>query len=244
VGTGTPYTGPGSAPATAKPVAGTIVFHTEVVGVNNRLCAAFLPWLVFDLVVRTGTDGLTFAALAALVTALAIAAANLRARATTTVENTSMVMFSGLAIAATIASPGPGTALARCAVALTTSGLALVLLVSLMRVPVTAEYSRNCVRPSAAESPRFAIINMTLTALWGTAFALVAGSQAVAAFVGGQHVASVFGWLVPLGILLAVAKATAGLWADYHEREVARGQGASLVDGLLWDFPPSFDDEL
>jgi len=211
--------------------------------VNSRLCAAFIPWLVFDLMSRSGNDGVTFAAMVALASALAIAAPRLRSRAQTTVENTSIVLFSGLAIAAAIASPGPDSALARAAVALTTGGLALVLLSSLLRVPATAEYARHCVRPSATESPRFSIINMTLTALWGTALALVAGSQAVAAFVGGHHVASIFGWLAPLGILLAAARATAGLWSDYHERETARDQGTSLVDGLLWDIPPSFDDE-
>jgi hypothetical protein len=211
--------------------------------VNNRLCAAFLPWLVFDLVVRTG-DGVAFAAAAALATAVVVALPNLRAHAPTTVETTGAVVFATVAIAAGVATPGPTSPLAGGAVPVTTGALAAVMLLSLLRTPVTADYARKCVRPSTAESPRFAIINMTMSALWGVAFVLVAGSQAVAAYAQGPHVASVFGWLVPVALLLAVTKATAGLWADYHERELLRAHTDSLVDGLLWDVGPSlFDDE-
>ena len=209
---------------------------------NNRLCAAFLPWLVFDLVVRAGGDGIAFAAAAALVCALVVAAPALRVHAPSTVETTGIALFAGLAFAA--AAPGSTTLLLRGAVPLTTGTLGLVLLLSLLRTPATAEYARKCVRPSTADAPRFSIINMTMTAFWGIAVALVAGSQAIAAFTTGRHLASIFGWLVPLGLLLAVAKATAGLWSDYHERDEARAHGDSLVDGLLWDIGPAMDDEL
>jgi hypothetical protein len=211
--------------------------------VNNRLCAAFLPWLVFDLVARTG-DGIAFAAGAALATAAVVALPNLRAHAPTTVETTGAVVFAGLAIAAAIAAPAPSSLFARIAVPLATGLLALVMLGSLLRVPATADYARKCVRPSTADGPRFAIINMTMSALWGVAFVLVAGSQTAAAFVAGPHVASVFGWLVPLAVLLAVTRATAGLWADYHERDVAGARADDLMDGLFWDIGPAlFDDE-
>lgn len=210
---------------------------------SNRLCAAFLPWFVFDLVARSG-DEVGFAAAAAMVTALVIAAPDLRTHTPTTMESTGIVLFAGLAIAAGITVPGPASSLGRASVPLTTGVLAAVLLLSLLRVPATADYARTSVRPSTADGSRFAIINMTMSALWGVAFVLVAGSQVIAAFVPGAHLASVFGWLVPLGILIATIKATTGLWADYHERDVAGAQGDSLVDGLLWDVGPSlFDDE-
>ncbi|HXX89930.1 MAG TPA: hypothetical protein VEI83_06890 [Acidimicrobiales bacterium] len=211
---------------------------------NNRVCAAFLPWFVFDLVVRCAGESLTFAAFAALVVGLVVALPSLRGRSATTVETTSIVLFGGLAIAGAVVSPDPHSTLMRGSVGLTTAGLAAVMLLSLMRTPATTDYARRCVPRTTAESPRFAILNMTLTAVWGVAFALVAGSQAVAGFVSGPHIASISGWLVPLGILLATTRATAGLWADYHERDAVLGQGATLVDGLLWDLPPSFDDEL
>jgi len=222
--------GPGSTVATQR---GTV---------NNRLCAAFLPWLVFDLVCRAGGDGVGFAAAAALAAALVTAAPDLRAHTPSTVETTGIVLFAVL-VATAVAAPGPASLLAHAAVPVTTGALALVLLLSTLRMPATTDYARKSVRPSTAHDPRFGIVNTTMTALWGVAVALVAGSQAVAAFVTGPHVASVFGWLVPLGILLAVAKATAGLWSDYHERDVARSQGDSLVDGLLWDVGLSGDDE-
>jgi hypothetical protein len=211
--------------------------------VNNRLCAAFLPWLVFDLVARTG-DGVAFAAAAALATAVVVAFPNLRAHAPTTVETTGAVVFALVAITAGVAAPGPSSLLAQSALPVTTGVLAAVMLLSLLWTPATADYARKCVRPSTAEGPRFAIINMTMSAVWGVAFVLVAGSQAAAAFVHGPHLASVFGWLAPLALLLAVTKATAGLWADYHEREVVRAHTDSLMDGLLWDVGPSlYDDE-
>jgi len=211
--------------------------------VNNRLCAAFLPWLVFDLVARTGGDGVAFAAIAALASALVVAMPRLRAHAPTTVETTGIVLFAGLAVAAGVVAPGPTSLLDRAAVPVTTGVLGLILLLSLLRVPASADYARASVRPSTAEGPRFAIINMTMSALWGVAFVLVAGSQSVAAFVAGPHVASVFGWLVPIALLVAVTKATAGLWSDYHERDIDRAQSDSLVDGLLWDVGSLLDDE-
>jgi hypothetical protein len=211
--------------------------------VNNRLCAAFLPWLVFDLVARSG-DAVAFAAVAAMVTALVMAGPNLRAHAPSAVETAGIVLFAGLAIAAGISAASPGSLLARASVPVTTGALAAVMLLSLLGVPATVDYARKSVRPSTADGSRFAIVNMTMSALWGVAFALVAGSQAVAAFVPGPHVGSIFGWLVPLALVVAVTKAMTGLWADYHERDVAEAQAESLVDGLLWDLGPSlFDDE-
>jgi len=127
----------------------------------------------------------------------------------------------------------------RGAAPITTAGLAIVLLASLLGSPATSDYARPLVPARAAGSPRFAIINMGITAVWGAALLLVAGSQAVAGLAGGAHAVSVFGWLVPLGVLLGGARGSAGMWADYHERYVEFGSQAPAVDGLLSDLPPT-----
>ena len=85
---------------------------------------------------------------------------------------------------------------------------------------------------------------MTMTALWGVALVArgrVAGGRRLRRRPARRQPSSAGSCRSAL--LLAVTKATAGLWADYHERDVDRAQGASLVDGLLWDFGPSLDDE-
>jgi len=211
--------------------------------VNTKLGMAMLPWLAFDLVTRAPGVGMGTAGAMALGAAWVIGRRSLRTGTATAVEATAVFSFAPVAIVGAVAAPGAAAELARWAIPLSTAALAAVMGATLLRTPATTDYARLCVPPQAAGSPRFGIINMSLTATWALAVASVAGAQALSASVHGATLSSVLGWLVPLGIVVAVAKATSGMWVDYQERYVTVAPFASTTEDLLWDFPlwPSED---
>ncbi|HEX4483859.1 MAG TPA: hypothetical protein VH081_08730 [Solirubrobacteraceae bacterium] len=181
---------------------------------------AFVPWLLFGVIVRQ--DSLIAAAIVALLAATAISAPGVVHGRPKVLELGTVLAFVGFTIAATLLDSSASAWLARYARAISASLLALIAFGSLLRTPFTEQYARETVPREWWSSERFKHVNRSLTAMWGLVFAAMVPSHVIAGAIDTRRGNTIFNWLIPIALIIWAAKRTA---------RVSDGDGVVAADG-------------
>lgn len=202
---------------------------------SARTYLGFLPWLVFAFVGRTVSGGVAWGAAAALATAIVIAVSSARTGSLKPLEVSAILLFAAFAIAGAVDQHNPQGFLAEYFRALAAGSSALIALVSTRFTPLTEPYAREIVLRKFWDTPRFRRVNVELTLMCAVTFLGIATSYAAAAIVHSHALATVFNWIVPVGMaLLGVRQATLR-WSEEFDAE-AMSLDAMLDQSDLWEF--------
>lgn len=195
--------------------------------VSGSLAAAFLPWLLFVLVARTGGMGLGWAALVSLGAALVIAAVSHLRRVLRGFEVASVAAFGALGLVDLV--PGAWWPSAEdYARALAAACLAVIALGSVaLRRPFTAAYTRDVVPPGVAADEMFLRANTLASAVWGLCALGASGSYTADALSKAPATTTIFNWLVPLALALC------GIWCCLRQWRVLLGEDDDGDDQAL-----------
>jgi hypothetical protein len=189
-------------------------------GAGSGIYIAFVPWLLFGVIVRQ--DSLIAAAIVALLAATAISTPGVVRGRPKVLELGTVLAFVGFTIAAALLDSSASDWLARYARAISASLLALIAFGSLLRTPFTEQYARETVPREWWSSERFKHVNRSLTAMWGLVFAAMVPSHVIAGAIDTRRGNTIFNWLIPIALIVWAAKRTA---------RVSESDGAAAVDG-------------
>jgi len=182
---------------------------------------ALLPWIVFTVVARSHGDGLTWASVAAIATALALLATTRRHGAG--VRNFFMiyliVAFSVLGVGGAVLNDSHGW-LAQNSRAIGAGLYAVIFLVSLAFTPVVEYYTRLHVRGALWTDRRFTHVNTALSLVWIAAFGAIAGSMALGPMIGTVPAYTTFNWVIPIAILTVAMHWTRVCWENFLEDDL------------------------
>lgn len=174
---------------------------------SGRFYIGFLPWVVFDVVTRSGGLSITWGSACALVAAVGIA---LWRQKLTALEILAIVLFAvtyGLAGADML--PKSVVSYSR---TWSTVVLAVFAIVSAVTFPFAKQYTRHLVARPVEESVSFQHVNYVLSMTWGIIFVLVAASHAIGTLLDGPMALSLFHWLVPIFLVIAGCYASQRIW--------------------------------
>ena len=179
---------------------------------------AMLPWIVFTVVARTHGDGVTWASVAAIATALALLLTTRRHGSG--VRNFFMiyviVAFGVVGIAGSIFND-PNGWLAQNARAIGAGIYAAIFLVSLAFTPAVEYYTRLNVRAALWTDRRFTNVNTALSLVWFAAFGAIAGSMTLGPMIGTAPAYTTFNWVIPIAILAVAVHWTRVCWDNFLE---------------------------
>lgn len=182
--------------------------------------AALLPWMVFAVVDRARSGGPLWAALGALITAVALLATCGRAERRT--RNVIVVgaigWFGALAIAAAVHGSDTGF-LAHYGRTISAAGFAVIGFGSLAFTPAIAFYTRPHVRASRWDDPAFHRVNILITSIWAATFTVISVAHLVAASLATPEAFTVFNWVVPIAFAAVAAHRTRICWEDFNDDE-------------------------
>ncbi len=183
--------------------------------------AALLPWVVFAVIDRARGGGPLWAALGALITAIALLATGSRteSRWRNIVVLGAIGWFGALAIAGAVHGSDTGF-LARYGRTLSAAGFAVIAFGSLAFTPAVEHYTRPHVRSSRWDDPAFHRVNVLITLIWAATFTLVAVAHLVAASIGTTEAFTVFNWVVPLALAAVAAHRTRVSWDDFNDDDM------------------------
>jgi hypothetical protein len=193
---------------------------------RRELYLGFLPWVVFVLVCRGQSGSVVWAALAAIGTVVMVSSPSLRRPALKGLEWTALAWFTSMLVGALVVGPDPDRVLQHYGRGISMIGLAAITLGSLFFVPVTEDYYRDAVRPRYWTTPRFRSVNRRLTFVWGLAFVAMAACNFVANYISTWWSVTIFTWIVPIAISVAVITTVDRWWHEYHDEHVSAYDGA------------------
>jgi hypothetical protein len=190
--------------------------------------AALLPFITFVVIDRTHGQGTPWAAISALITigALLLMRSHVRAEANTLLIGLAS-WFGALAVVSWIVG-GPTGWLARYGRPVAAAGYAVVIVGSLATRPVSEYYTRTRTRGRHHNTAEFRDLNVRLTALWGTAFALITVSSALGPWIDSRPAYTVFNWVIPLAIVAVVAHLTKVKWDQFNDDDLLDGMHEHL----------------
>ena len=203
--------------------------------------AALLPWAVFAVVDRAQSDGALWAALGALITAIALLLTSSRGE---TGPRNVMVLgaigwFGALLVAGALQRSGSGF-LAHDGRALSASGFALIAFGSLAFSPAIEHYTRPHVRSSRWKDPAFHRVNVLITLIWAATFTGVAMANFVAASIGTPGAVTLFNWIVPIALAAIAAHRSRICWDDFNDDDLFEPDPLRNL-ALDWETPPPDD---
>jgi MFS family permease len=195
--------------------------------------SAILPWVVFAVVARGHGLGVTWAAVAALITAATMLATQRRSSVGTpnVLAWGAIAWFSGIAVAGLLATAPDGW-LAHNSRAVSAAGFTLIALASLTKTPVAEFYLRPHTRQARWHSAPFERVNVYITMLWAAMFAAMSASHMVARAINTSSASTVFNWVVPIAFIVIATHRTRIMWDDYLGDEEHAGHA---------DFDPLWD---
>lgn len=184
----------------------------------------FAPWILVSVVEGPGRVPLA-AALGgglALLICVAGAAVGLRPKL---LDVAAIVFFGALAVVATLAGAGPQRWLGLWSAELCNVLIAVIAGLSLaVRRPFTLQYARETTEREYWNSPLFLRINYVITAVWSTAFLLIA----IVGYIGDGPLHQPdniwTGWIIQIALIVLAIKFT-GWYPDYATAEPARHAG-------------------
>jgi len=205
---------------------------------SSRVYLALLPWIVFSFVARGTLEGVTWGAVLALFTALAVTRASARVGSVKELEVFAVGLFAVLAVAGALDQHDPNGVLQRFHNGIAMGALTVFALASLAYRPFTDRFAREVVLRRYWETPRFARANVELTLMWTTMFAAITASQVLGAALATRLGSTVFTWVVPIGIVIGGVRQALLRWSDQFDGE-SMSLDAMLNQGELWDGPAS-----
>ncbi|MEU6240852.1 hypothetical protein [Streptomyces sp. NPDC047024] len=182
---------------------------------------SFAPWIIFGVVASPSTW--EYAALAALVASLLLAAQDLLHGRIRVLDVTGIVFFAVLAVLALALSRDELLWVETYAQVISNGLVAVVALGSLLADPFTAQYARESTPRQYWDSPVFKHINMVLTAVWGLAFALMTLFTWLAIRFPDQD--DWFNWVVPIALLVGAVRFTQWYPDRYKASRTAAAEG-------------------
>jgi hypothetical protein len=180
-------------------------------GPGARIYVAFLPWVLFTLI--TQHDTLKAAAVAALITSIAIAIPSIAAGRPKLLELGAVLAFVGFSVVAFTVDASSSQWVARYARAIAASLLAVIAFGSLLLTPFTEQYARESVPRQFWSSSRFRQINRRLTLIWALVFTAMIPSHVIAGAIDTRRANTIFNWVVPILLIVWAAKRTGELSA-------------------------------
>jgi hypothetical protein len=203
--------------------------------------AALLPWAVFAVVDRAQSDGALWAALSALITAIALLLTSSRGE---TGPRNVMILgatgwFGALVVAGALHPSGSGF-LAHDGRAISASGFALIAFGSLAFSPAIEHYTRPHVRSSRWNDPAFHRVNVLITLIWAATFTGVAMANFVAASIGTPGAVTLFNWIVPIALAAIAAHRSRVCWDDFNDDDLFEPDPLRNL-ALDWETPPPDD---
>jgi hypothetical protein len=203
---------------------------------SARTYLGFLPWIVFAVVSRGSLEGVAWGAIAALLTAAAIALSSARYRSVKELEIFSLALFVALAIAGALNQHDPQGILQRYHNGLAVGALAVFSVASLAFEPFTGQYARELVQRKYWNTTRFNRANVELTLMWALVFVGIAASQITAGALETRLGATIFNWILPVGLVVLGVRQATLRWSDQFDGE-SMGLDAMLNQRELWDAP-------
>jgi hypothetical protein len=201
---------------------------------SARTYFGFLPWIVFALVGRGSLEGVAWGGVAAVLTAGVIAIGSVRTRSVKELEIFSLVLFFAMAVAGALNQHDPDGFLQRFHNSLAVGALACFAIASLAFEPFTEQYARELVQRKYWNSNRFNRANVELTLMWAAVFVVIAASEVTGEMFGPG--ATIFNWVLPLGLLVLGVRQATLRWSDEFDEE-SMGLDAMLNQVELWDPP-------
>ncbi|MFF7351491.1 MULTISPECIES: hypothetical protein [Streptomyces] len=175
---------------------------------------SFAPWIIFGVV--AGPSTWEYAALAALVASVVLSGQDMLHGRLRILDMTGIVFFAVLSVLGLALNRGQLLWVETYAQVISNGLVAVVALGSLFADPFTAQYARETTPRELWHSPVFTHINRVLTAVWGTAFALMAISTWLAILLPSQD--DWFNWVIPIALLVVAVKFTERYPESYKTR--------------------------
>jgi hypothetical protein len=174
-------------------------------GLHSSVWLGFVPWILFAVLTRR--DTLQAAVVVGLVGALAVSAPSILAGRPKILEIGTVAFFVVFVIVVFAVDSGADDFLNRYGRAIATCGLAVIAATSLLiGKPFTEQYAREQVDPSFWGTARFRDINRRFTIAWALVFLAMAVSHVVAGAIDTHRAETIFNWLIPIGLIVAMVK--------------------------------------
>jgi hypothetical protein len=174
-------------------------------GVHPSIWLGFVPWILFAVLCRR--DSLQAAVVVGLVGALLVSLPSVLAGRPKLLELGTVLFFVVFVLIVFAVDPGADDFLNRYGRAIATGGLALIAIVSLLiGKPFTEQYAREQVDPSLWSSDRFIQLNRRFTAGWALVFLAMACSHIVAGAIDTHRAETIFNWVIPIALIVAMVK--------------------------------------
>lgn len=171
----------------------------------SSIWLGFVPWLLFAVLCRR--DSLQAAVVVGLLGAIAVAVPGVLAGRPKLLEFATITFFALFVVVVFLVDPGADDFLNRYGRAIATAALALIAISSLLiGRPFTEQYAREQVDPSLWGTDRFSQLNRHFSAVWALVFALMACSHVVAGAIDTQRAETIFNWVIPVGLVVAMVK--------------------------------------
>jgi hypothetical protein len=181
--------------------------HQEVDhgGLHSNIWLGFVPWILFAVLCRR--DSLQAAVVVGLGGALLVSLPGVLSGRPKLLELGTVLFFVAFVLVVFAVDPGADDFLNRYGRAIATAGLALIASVSLLiGRPFTEQYAREQVDPSLWSSDRFRQLNRRFTAAWALVFLAMACSHIVAGAIDTHRAETIFNWLIPIALIVAMVK--------------------------------------
>jgi hypothetical protein len=201
---------------------------------SARIYLGFLPWIVFAVVARGSLEGVAWGGIAAVVTAASIAVGSARVRSVKELEVFAVALFVALAVAGALNQHDPRGFLQRYHNGLAVGALAFFAVASLAFHPFTDKYARELVQRKYWNTRRFNRANVELTLMWAVVFVAIAASEVAAGAIETRLGATIFNWVLPVGLIVLAVRQAHLRWRDQFDGE-SMGLDAMLSQVELWD---------
>jgi hypothetical protein len=188
--------------------------------VHPSIWLGFVPWILFAVLCRR--DTLQAAVVVGLVGAVVISAPSVLAGRPKILELGTVAFFVVFVLVVFAVDPGADDFLNRYGRAIATGGLALIAAVSLLiGKPFTEQYAREQVDPSLWDTARFKAVNRNFTVGWILVFLTMAVSHVVAGAIDTHRAETIFNWIIPIGLIVAMVKYMGKVRAEGKPRAAA-----------------------
>lgn len=178
---------------------------TDHGGVHPSIWLGFVPWILFAVLCRR--DTLQAAVVVGLGGALIVSAPSIRAGRPKILELGTVLFFVVFVLVVFAVDPGADDFLNRYGRAIATAGLALIAFVSLLiGKPFTEQYAREQVDPALWGTERFVQLNRRFTLGWALVFLAMACSHVVAGAIDTHRAETIFNWVIPIVLIVAMVK--------------------------------------
>ena len=165
-----------------------------------------LPWLIFWVV--SGPNTWELGAGLALVASLILVVPDAQHHRIKMLDIVSILFFAALTVAGFVLDGGQLRWLEDYSQPISSGVLALIVLISLLWVPFTAQYARDEVPREFWETPDFKRINLVLSSVWGLVFLASAVLGFIAQDMGGSG-NTLLNWVIPIILVVLAFKFTA-----------------------------------